>query len=282
MGLTSQASKTFQSAVDGSDDSAPQFKSELEEESDPELLKVFTQVDENFESDTNEVLKEMGLLALECLFVMSFDKTAAKILKKNKEFMSRIRKLANDNNTTPTTSEPLKKAVDGLLWKLENEDEFKKQETTTATNKNDQFDIMISYSWNDKPLVHNIYKYLTKEYNYRIWLDENQMTGSLCQAMAQAVEKSKFILMCMSETYKGSENCRNEAEYARDRKKTIIPLVIKKVERDGWLGFISAGKMYIDFVKQDFEKAVHALKDEIERNQNEKGVTIQDVKPKEY
>ena len=40
--------------------------------------------------------------------------------------------------------------------------------------------------------------------------------------------------------------------------------------------------MYIDFVKQDFEKAVHALKDEIERNQNEKGVTIQDVKPKEY
>ena len=48
------------------------------------------------------------------------------------------------------------------------------------------------------------------------------MTGSLCQAMAQAVEKSKFILMCMSETYKGSENRRNEAEYARDRKKQLF------------------------------------------------------------
>ena len=87
--------------------------------------------------------------------------------------------------------------------------------------------------------------------------------------MAQAVEKSKFILMCMSETYKGSENCRNEAEYARDRKKIIIPLVMKKVERDGWLGFISAGKMYVDFAKQDFEKAIQLLKAEIERNQRE-------------
>lgn len=93
--------------------------------------------------------------------------------------------------------------------------------------------MMISYSWSDKPLIHDIYKHLIEQLNYRIWLDENQMAGSLCQAMAQAVEKSKFVLMCMSETYKASENCRNEAEYARDRKKTIIPLVVKKVERDG-------------------------------------------------
>ena len=46
---------------------------------------------------------------------------------------------------------------------------------------------------------------------------------------------------------------------------------MKHVERDGWLGFISPGKMYVDFNKQDFEKAIELLKAKIERNQREKG-----------
>jgi hypothetical protein len=243
-----------------------------------ELLQTYAQIKENFITDMQELIKEMGLIALECLFVMSFNKKASEILKKNQEFMSDIEKLANDNRIT---DERVKKAVDGLLWKLEKEDEFIQQQETTTIKQNDEFDLMISYSWNDKLLIHQIYKYLTEQFNYTIWLDENQMSGSLCQAMAQAVEKSKFVLICMSETYKASENCRNEAEYARDRKKIIIPLIIKTVERDGWLGFISAGKIYIDFAKQDFQKAIQLLNDEIQRNQRQKEENLQPVKLKE-
>ncbi|CAF5184228.1 unnamed protein product, partial [Rotaria sp. Silwood1] len=150
---------------------------------------------------------------------------ASEIIKKREDFMSEIRKFANDNNLIKTNGR-LKKVIDGLLWKLENEDKFKKQQKTTAIKKDNEFDLMISYSWHDKSLIHDIYKYLTQQFNYRVWLDENQMTGSLCQAMAKAVEKSKIILMCMSETYKTSGHCRNEAEYARDRKKIIIPLIV--------------------------------------------------------
>ncbi|CAF3818466.1 unnamed protein product [Rotaria sp. Silwood1] len=256
-----------------------QMESEYQQEleADPKLSKIYTQIKENFKTDVQELSKHMGLLALECLFVMSFNKKASEILKKNEEFMSEIRKFANDNNLIKT-NERLKKAIDGLLWKLENEDEFKKQQETTMIKKNNEFDLMISYSWHDKSLVHKIYKYLTEQFNYRIWLDENQITGSLCQAMAQAVEKSKFILMCMSETYKTSENCRNEGEYARDRKKIIIPLVVQKVERDGWLGFITAGKIYIDFIKHDFQKAIHLLKIEIERYEHNDEENIQQIK----
>ncbi|CAF1570605.1 unnamed protein product [Didymodactylos carnosus] len=92
------------------------------------------------------------------------------------------------------------------------------------------------------------------------------MSGSVCEAMAQAVEKSKFILMCMSETYKQSVACKNEALYAWDRKKTIIPLKMKTVDLDDWLGFVAAGKLYIDFSNQDFDKALKLLTNEIEKH----------------
>ncbi|CAF3852849.1 unnamed protein product [Rotaria sp. Silwood1] len=211
---------------------------------------------------------------------MSFNKKASEIIKKREDFMSEIRKFANDNNLIKTNGR-LKKVIDGLLWKLENEDKFKKQQKTTAIKKDNEFDLMISYSWHDKSLIHDIYKYLTQQFNYRVWLDENQMTGSLCQAMAKAVEKSKIILMCMSETYKTSGHCRNEAEYARDRKKIIIPLIVQKVERDGWLGFISAGKIDIDFIKNDFQEAIHLLKVEIERYEYNEEKNIPKIKTNE-
>ncbi|CAF3667700.1 unnamed protein product, partial [Rotaria sp. Silwood1] len=214
-------------------------------------------------------------LALECFFTMSFDKEAALLLKNNDRFMIYIQRLAQGK--IKTMNPGLKIAADRVLWKLKTESEFKKeQQEKTSIDKN-EFDLMISYSWGDKPLVRQIYKYLTENYNYRVCLDENETTDSLCRSMAQAVEKSRVILMCISETYKKSENCRNEAEYARDRKKTIIPLKMTQVELDDWLGFIAAGKMYIDFSRSDFEKSITLLKAEIERNKMAKNDTKQIV-----
>ena len=71
--------------------------------------------------------------------------------------------------------------------------------------------------------------------------------------------------MCMSETYKQSANCQSEAEYAFKRKKHIIP--VKMTEEyipDGWLGFILGTRMYIDFGKYDFEKAMTLLDNEMQ------------------
>ena len=46
--------------------------------------------------------------------------------------------------------------------------------------------------------------------------------------MAQAVENSECVLMCMTEKYKQSNNCRAEAEYAFNIKKPIIPLIMQR------------------------------------------------------
>lgn len=209
--------------------------------------------------------EEVQQLALECCFTMSFNNDAANLLRKNESFMNYLQSLAEGK--TKTMIPGLTKAADSVLWKLKKEDEFKKEQSDTTSTDKDSFDLMISYSWGDKPLVRQIYKTLTEKYKFRLWFDENEMSGSLCQSMAKAVEKSRIILMCMSETYKKSENCRNEAEYARDRKKPIIPLKLRAVELEDWLGFIAAGKMYIDFGTKDFEKSMKLLKAEIERHQ---------------
>jgi len=39
-------------------------------------------------------------------------------------------------------------------------------------------------------------------------MDIDQMGGSTLQAMAEAVENAKVVLLCMSQKYKNSPNCR--------------------------------------------------------------------------
>ena len=42
----------------------------------------------------------------------------------------------------------------------------------------------------------------------QVWMDIDQMGGSTLESMAKAVEQSRIVLMCMSQKYKNSPNCR--------------------------------------------------------------------------
>ena len=44
---------------------------------------------------------------------------------------------------------------------------------------------------------------------HKVWIDIDGMGGSTLEAMAGAVENAKVVLMCLSEQYKLSENCRS-------------------------------------------------------------------------
>jgi hypothetical protein len=53
--------------------------------------------------------------------------------------------------------------------------------------------------------------------------------------MAKAVENSDCILICMTDKYKISPNCRAEAEYTFHIRKKYIPLIMEKgYKPDGW------------------------------------------------
>jgi len=129
-----------------------------------------------------------------------------------------------------------KKKAEVIVWKLGS------MKTTTTTT--DQKHVMISYSWAFQDQVKKVREELRK-HGFKVWFDIEQMAGSTVEAMAGAIEGSDAVLMCLSKSYKESPNCRAEAEYARNRKVPIIPLMIENhYNADGWLGFILGEKLW--------------------------------------
>ena len=83
-------------------------------------------------------------------------------------------------------------------------------------------------------------------------------------AMAEGIESSEFVMMCMSDSYKQSTYCQAEAEYAFSRKRRLVPLIMKQgYKPDGWLGFMIGSRIYVDFGRHDFEIACEKLMTEI-------------------
>ena len=122
---------------------------------------------------------------------------------------------------------------------------------------------MISYSHKDKALCKQLYEELTKA-GYRIWIDFDQMHGNVMDAMAQAIEQSHTIIICMSEEYRKSNYCRAEAHYAFQRQRKIVPVLLQKHYRpDGWLLFLIGQLLYVDFIKYEFARAMEMLLKEL-------------------
>jgi len=108
---------------------------------------------------------------------------------------------------------------------------------------------MLSYNWASQVLAVVIRDTL-ENYGFKVWLDLDEMQGSTLEAMAQAVEKCNVFLMCMSQGYKASPNCRAEAEYAFQMRKPIIPLLVEPgYKADGWMGAILGSKLWYDFTQ---------------------------------
>lgn len=195
--------------------------------------------------------------ALEILVALSFNNDASSYLKQNKEFMIYIRNLSNNTNTDKSA---LQRAAESLLWKLEKEKEAVTKPTVSSSYK---YDIMISYSHSDKRLCHQVFEQLIKD-GFRVWIDRENMHGATMTAMADAIENSNIVLICMSNAYKQSVYCQSEAHYAFEKRRHLIPLMMEAhYKPDGWLGIMVSGKIYVDFLKTQFNSAYEILKNEI-------------------
>jgi len=160
-----------------------------------------------------------------------------------------IERLKQANNET---DDPIiKKNIDGILYLC-----AKAVETSSSSTGH----IMISYNWGNQPIVKKISQSL-KENGYKVWLDLEQMSGSTLEAMAKAVEQAEVVLICMSQKYKDSPNCRLEGEYCVTKKVAFVPLMMQTDYRpDGWLGIALGSKLWYDFSTEgDWESKVAAL-----------------------
>ncbi|XP_021371459.1 uncharacterized protein LOC110462013 isoform X3 [Mizuhopecten yessoensis] len=124
--------------------------------------------------------------------------------------------------------------------------------------------IMISYQWANQAILKKIRDNLRAN-GFKVWMDIDDMEGSTLDAMARAVENADVVLVCYSQKYKDSDNCRAEAEYAFQKKKKVIPLKMElNYIPDGWLGFICGAKLFFDFGgKYSFESRVEGLVKEL-------------------
>jgi len=104
--------------------------------------------------------------------------------------------------------------------------------------------IMISYCWAQKERMRDVAD-LLREQGYHIWIDIEQMEGSVLEKMAEAVENSSVIIIGLSSQYKESQACRTEAEYSYKLKKPMICLMAEDeyVPR-GWLGALVGNQLW--------------------------------------
>jgi hypothetical protein len=185
---------------------------------------------------------------------LTFNDEVKACLRQNTNFVHHMQTLASTSSTPY-----LQKAANGILWRLSSKYE--------QTEREFQYDIMISYSHKDKEMCHRVQKVLIAN-NFRVWIDLEEMHGIMMQAIANAIKKSRCVLICMSDNYCLSPYCQAEAQYAFEKRRELIPLRVQSGYRaDGWLAFLTAGRMHIDFVKMNFDTACVQLVSEINQNQ---------------
>eukprot|EP01046_Picozoa_sp_COSAG06_P021539 COSAG06_NODE_1624_length_8892_cov_3872.704424_2_plen_1157_part_00 len=107
--------------------------------------------------------------------------------------------------------------------------------------------VMASYNWDHQDVILRVVASL-QDRGYLVWVDTEQMKGATVDTMALAVEGSEVVLIGVSRAYKESSNCRMEAQYALQKKKPLVPLMMTEgYEADGWLGLLLGTSMWYGF-----------------------------------
>ena len=174
--------------------------------------------------------------ATRALWMLAFDDDNKEKVRQEEGAMDILHKLQQSKNSE------VQKAAAGALWELEGKTARHSERMKSTGNH-----VMISYQWDSQEVLVEVKNRLQAS-GYRVWMDLEQMGGSTLETMAKAVEDSSVVLICLSERYKESPNCRSEAEYTYKLGKDIIPLMMQRnYKPDGWLGFLLGRKFWIDF-----------------------------------
>ena len=200
--------------------------------------------------DGNETEQEYAFKVLNQLV---FDKYVASDILNDKDlikFMNEIIMNKKDQNN-------LIKTVNAILWLIN------KKEEKEIKSEDIKKHIFISYNSQSRSICLPIKSFL-ESIGFKCWIDVENIHGSSIDAMATGIETASCVLICMTENYKESNNCRMEAEYTIQKQKPFIPLILQKSYRpDGWLGFILGSKIYIDYTKYSFEECSSRLQKEL-------------------
>lgn len=141
------------------------------------------------------------------------------------------------------------------------------------------YDVFISYQWDIKEHVRELYKVLTTRYNIKVWMDEYEMGSSrLASELASAISKSKVFLCCITQRYSESRNCIHEINWAYNRHKKFVVLMFERLMMDDIpdVGFLidplvrynvyKNPEIFENWSGPQFDSIVGAINDAIEPN----------------
>ncbi|CAF1291775.1 unnamed protein product [Rotaria magnacalcarata] len=115
--------------------------------------------------------------------------------------------------------------------------------------QNHQQHIMLSYEWTVQNLVLSTYDCLVAK-ELPVWMDIKAgiPSDNLFEGISEAIENSACFVCFMTPEYQQSDFCKQELQYAKACKIPIVPLkLVKNWEPTSWLGFITAGLLWLDF-----------------------------------
>ena len=200
-------------------------------------------------------ISEQYPVVYDVLWALSFNTDVQQQLRSNSGFMFKLVQLAKDSD-----NDQMRKITHGLLWNLDNKHDDR---SDPDINEEKLFDIMISYSHKNQDFCKQLYEELVQA-GYRVWIDFDQMHGNVMDTMAQAIERSRTVILCISEDYRKSNYCRAEAQYAFQRQGKIVPVLLQKhYKPDGWILFLIGQLLYVDFTKYEFDRAMKMLQKEL-------------------
>eukprot|EP01047_Picozoa_sp_COSAG01_P042494 COSAG01_NODE_3714_length_5769_cov_15.948501_2_plen_1619_part_01 len=185
-------------------------------------------------------LQQMCALVLQNL---ALSPIGAEPLRAHDGAMEALRRLASPTSGA-AKSERARQSASGALFELEEET----RKAVLLADRAASIDhIMLSYNWDHQDVIKRVHASLVRR-GYTTWIDVEKMQGSTVEAMADAVEGAAVMCYGVSRAYKESANCRLEAQYAYQREKDMVPLLVEEGYRaDGWLGMLMGTRLYYVF-----------------------------------
>jgi len=199
------------------------------------LVLLMKMINESITEEEREV-------ALHCIWTLSFHEKNKIKIEEEVGLMDYVQKTLRASDKK---SSSLIRSCNGIYFNIYGTS-FNQLDAVTEVEPNKTSHIMISYQWDVQPTMKKL-AVMLKSSGYNVWIDVQNMEGSILAAMANAVEQAKVVVVAMSEKYKNSNNCRTEAEYAYKLKKPIVPLLLERnYKPDGWLGALLGLSLYVD------------------------------------
>jgi hypothetical protein len=97
------------------------------------------------------------------------------------------------------------------------------------------FDIFISYtsksSASNTSQIQKLYKRLTEDYNFKVWLDLEQLNlDNISKTIAEGIRNSKLIICCVTKFYSQSTIQQSELELVSELKKPLVIIMLEDLK----------------------------------------------------